>query len=254
MVPADTGVMSARPPSRPSGPPEPSRSRQGRLSDDASAAGGGAAAEHARRRAARDERLTGRFGRLGAVIAAVSDDPATTSAWKRGADGERAVARILQDRLETEGVVLFHDRAIPGRRTNIDHLAVGPAGVTVIDTKNLTGRVRVRRRGGLFGPRTEHLVVAGRDRTNLVEAVARQGAVVEEALIGTEFHAASVRGVICLADVDGLPLLGNLSVDGIRIVGPRGAARIAAHEGPLDALAVRRLAAIVNAAFPPYDT
>jgi hypothetical protein len=45
------------------------------------------------------------------------------------------------------GLVL-HDRAIPGTRSNIDHIAVVPSGVWVIDTKQYRGRVQRRDRGG----------------------------------------------------------------------------------------------------------
>jgi hypothetical protein len=42
----------------------------------------------------------------------------------------RAVGRV--------GLVL-HDRSVPGTRSNIDHLAVVPSGVWVIDTKHYAG-------------------------------------------------------------------------------------------------------------------
>ena len=75
--------------------------------------------------------------------------------------------------LHRHGVVLVHHRRIPGSRTNIDHLAIGPGGVTVIDAKRSRGRVRVRRAGGLFGESHERLLIAGREETKLVEGVCR---------------------------------------------------------------------------------
>jgi hypothetical protein len=50
-----------------------------------------------------------------------------------------------------------------------------PGGITVIDAKNYTGTVRTESRGGLFGPRTEHLVIGGRDQTRLIRGVQAPG-------------------------------------------------------------------------------
>jgi hypothetical protein len=60
--------------------------------------------------------------------------------WQRGAHGERHTARLL-DRLTREGFVVFHDLAVPGSPANVDHLAIGPSGVFVIDSKQWSGSV-----------------------------------------------------------------------------------------------------------------
>jgi hypothetical protein len=63
--------------------------------------------------------------------------------WERGALGERTTAEAL-DELTARGWTTFHDVRWPGRqRANIDHIAVGPPGVFVIDSKNWSGDVRV---------------------------------------------------------------------------------------------------------------
>src|SRR5205085_1810838 len=72
--------------------------------------------------------------RIGSFILAVTSEPQSTRAWASGAAGERRVAERLAV-LAGEDVLLLHDRRIPGTRANIDHLAVGPAGVYVIDAK-----------------------------------------------------------------------------------------------------------------------
>ena len=55
--------------------------------------------------------------------------------WQRGAHGERRTARLL-DRLTRAGYVVFHDLAVTGNTSaNADHLAIGPTGVFVIDSK-----------------------------------------------------------------------------------------------------------------------
>jgi hypothetical protein len=63
-----------------------------------------------------------------------------TRAWRDGARGERATARMLR-RLTRHGAVVFHDVAIPGTPANADHVVIGPAGVVLVDSKRYTGRV-----------------------------------------------------------------------------------------------------------------
>jgi hypothetical protein len=61
--------------------------------------------------------------------------------WRRGAEGERHTARLL-DRLVRDGYVVFHDLAVPGNTSaNVDHLVIGPSGLFVIDSKQWTGSV-----------------------------------------------------------------------------------------------------------------
>jgi hypothetical protein len=65
-----------------------------------------------------------------------------TSAWRRGAAGERHTARLLHP-LERHGWVVLHDLAVPRSTANIDHLAIGRGGVVVIDSKQYSGRLQL---------------------------------------------------------------------------------------------------------------
>jgi hypothetical protein len=47
--------------------------------------------------------------------------------------------------LERHGWAILHDVAIPGSPANIDHLAIGPGGVLVIDSKQYRGAAAARR-------------------------------------------------------------------------------------------------------------
>ena len=72
--------------------------------------------------------------------------PAHETAWLRGAEGEaRLGERLNDDARLVGGVGVLHDLALPGKRANIDHLVIGPAGMTVIDAKAWTGEVWVGR-------------------------------------------------------------------------------------------------------------
>ena len=57
--------------------------------------------------------------------------PRHIRAWRVGAVGEDKTTAALE-RLGDSWVVL-HDRRIPGSRANIDHIAIGPPGVFVIE-------------------------------------------------------------------------------------------------------------------------
>jgi hypothetical protein len=70
-------------------------------------------------------------------------------AWRRGAAGERRTARLLGP-LERHGWAILHDLAVPGSAANIDHLAIGPGGVFVIDSKQYRGRLQLDPSGRLW--------------------------------------------------------------------------------------------------------
>ena len=164
-----------------------------RGADDTSGSGAGQSAlrENERRRAARRTRAKARYGTLGSLFAAVTADPVTIEAWRHGAGGEITTARELARLLRRTEVIVIHDRRIPGRgRANIDHLAVGPGGITVIDTKSSHGRVQLATVGVIH--RREQLLVNGRDRTRQLDSMDRQIAAVTRAL-----NRHGVQGVGC---------------------------------------------------------
>ncbi len=107
--------------------------------------------------------------------------------WQRGADGERATAAAL-DALPRQYWTVLHDVAWPGRpRANIDHVAVGPPGVFVIDSKNWSGAVTLG--SGV-------LRQSGRSRASSVAGVEEAARAVAGLLLPT--GAAVTRGVLCL--------------------------------------------------------
>lgn len=87
-----------------------------------------------RRKARRGDAVRSRHLRIGGLLLALKEPPAHERRWAYGAGGEEMVAAALDRNLRADAVVL-HDRAIPGSRANIDHIAVTPSGVQVVDTK-----------------------------------------------------------------------------------------------------------------------
>ena len=94
----------------------------------------------------------------------------TTEAYRIGADGERGAAKALE-RLADLGWVVLHDRRLTNGKENVDHIAVGPAGVAVIETKNWSGKVLVN---------GDALRRNGRDAQAALDQVLRQVAAVRQ--------------------------------------------------------------------------
>jgi hypothetical protein len=148
----------------------------------------------------------------------------------------------------------LHDRRVPGKRYNIDHLFVGAAGVYVIDAKRYkNAEVAVDRTGGLFNPVIETLKVSGRRRNDLADAVHRHCDVVRNALASADHAEIPIIPALCLVDAI-LPLREkNRRVNGVRLCGPKGLVKLVAAEGPLDderrfAVAMRLSAALPSMA------
>lgn len=186
-------------------------------------AGASAQREYERRHAAREQRARERLGGFGVLLSRLIEEPQSIRAWQQGARGEVRSAERFAKQLDDHNARLLHDRRVPGHgMANIDHIAIGPAGVLVIDSKTHRGRVRTEWVGGLLAPRRQILLIDGRDQTPLIDGVERQVDYVRDALGSVdEEEAVLVRGVLCFPNPDGLPLLSQLSVRGIVIDGPK---------------------------------
>ncbi len=170
--------------------------------------------------------------RIGGLILALSDDPQSTTAWETGARGEEVLAQRL-DRLSGKGVRCLHDRRIPGSRANIDHLAIAPSGVFVIDAKRYKGRPQLRVEGGLLHPRTERLVVGSRDCTKAVAGVHKQLGLVRAALDHSGDRSVPLAGVLCFVEADWPLIGGSFAVEGVHVLWPRKAAELILKPGAL---------------------
>jgi len=112
-------------------------------------------------------------------------------------------------------------------------------------------RVLAEARGGLFSARRYDLYVAGRKRTRLVEGLESQVELVRMVLVDEGFGDVLVCGALCMAHLEGLPLLRKLSVREIAINAPRHVARLAARPGDLSPKTVERIAAALARRLPP---
>jgi hypothetical protein len=197
--------------------------------------------------AARSGRLLGwhpgysRFGeehpRLGGLLLWLRDAPQHERAFQIGAVGEAAVGKSLEQRTEEGPAVALHDRRMPGGRGNIDHVAVAPRGVFVIDAKAHSGQVRIER--PLFG--APRLKINGRDWTRLLDGLDRQVAAVRDALDGTGRTDVPVQGVLCFTTAD-LPLSRTAKMRGHLLIYRKALAKQLSVDGPLQPSEIEAIA------------
>jgi hypothetical protein len=136
-------------------------------------------------------------------------------------DLERVKRRIARH-LRGSGVLMLHDLAVPATSTTIDHLCIGPHGVTAIDIE----------RGK-----------PGKGRDTLVRRVSREAEILAAVLIEAGIGSEQITGAVCQA---GRWSLSGSKIHGITFGNARKVARVARGDRggrPLDvqlALAVVR--------------
>lgn len=161
--------------------------------------------------------------------------------WRIGAEGERKTASYLAE-LEEAGFIVRHDRRVPGYVGNVDHIAVGPTGVWVIETKSYRGRVE------LYGDRLE---INDQPRDRIIDQVYKEAVAVQIAL-GDRLSSLgmTVTPVLCLhrAKLG----WGNKSGKGVRIVDGRGLVKLVrSGESRLSPAQIEGLASEIDKLFRP---
>ncbi len=207
-----------------------------------------------KRKADREDRVTTRFPRAGRFLLAITPEPASTQAFKTGAEGEAKAAERILGRAGDNALFLHNRRLGPGRRDgDIDLLAVTPRGVLVIDVKHYKdAKVEVRSRGGLFSARTQQLYVGGRDRTGWLESLGKQRDAVVHALADSaDFSEVPVLLTFCFVDAN-LPLLERLSIRDVPIYRSRQLGRrLRSATGPYDATQRATIHQLLGLGLPP---
>jgi hypothetical protein len=158
------------------------------------------------------------------------------------------LARALQRALRHLPVVMLHDRRLPTGLL-VEHLAIGPGGVTVIDgwTADAPQPLTVERLRGIFGARADLLRDGAKeDRTALVAPVLRRVASVRAVIDDMT----PVAGALCFVDEEKAECLRPLYVEGVTIAGPRAVAELAAREGDLRDYELAGLVDHLDAALP----
>jgi Nuclease-related domain len=147
--------------------------------------------------------------------------------------GGDAAAR-LEFYLRGSDAVVLHRCRVPGKRGRISHVVVGPAGITVVDSRNYKGRKAT--------VRSHQLLVGNRDRPDLIEGVLVQAGRVRGLLAETPYADVDVNAALAWGRVEGSRSVHH--VDGTRVTvwGTGRIASEAARPGPLSSREVESLA------------
>lgn len=141
------------------------------------------------------------------------------------------------------GVLLLSARREPfGGRTAIDHVLVGPAGVTVVATRQWAGTVKVA---------DERLFVRGLDRTRAVDVLCGQVSAVRSLLSGAGLGAVPVSGVLHWSRPEGTARDGSVALRGVPLLDASGTLLRAVDGGVLGREGIRRVAAVLEGGLPP---
>lgn len=191
---------------------------------DSGVAGSSARREYERRKSKDEARLRQKWGKLGGIAVALSEEKQSTTAWASGAVGEERLGARL-DSLASRSIAVLHDRRIPGSKANIDHIVVTSAGIWVIDAKRYSGRPELRIEGGILRPRVEKLLVGRRDCTKLVDGVLKQVGLVRD-LVGE----VTVTGALCFVEAEWPLISGAFTTRGVHALWPKRLAKLLAED------------------------
>lgn len=100
--------------------------------------------------------------RVGTWLARILDVKTDERAWRVGADGEETIG-AKPEKLTTDAWYVLHSVPVGTRGSDIDHVVIGPAGVSTINTKKHPGKeVWVSKTSIVVnGHRTDHLRTRG---------------------------------------------------------------------------------------------
>lgn len=187
-------------------------------------------------------------GRIGKVAKFFADEPQSTTAWAKGADGEVKLAKRLDRDLDGCATML-HDRKVPKTKGNLDHLVVAPTGVWIIDAKNYSGKVE-RRDVGNGRTIDQRLYVGGRNQTKLVASMGWQADAVQFALDSIGLGAVPIHRCICFTDAEWGFFSKPFTIEDVWIGWPKALAETIQGQPALDDAAVTTLSHHLSTWFP----
>lgn len=209
--------------------------------------GAGPQREYERRAARRNERIEHTWGRLAPVAKFFSEEPQHTTAFSKGADGERRLAAHLEREIGDRAIFL-HSRRI--HNGDIDHLAIAASGIFVIDVKNYNGRVEARDVGN-WRTIDRRLFVGGRDKSKLVEGMGKQIRAVRAALEPAGLGDTPVHAVLCFTDSDWGFFAKPIMFGDVRCLWAKKLCELISGPGPLDEHQRTMIGHRLSVALPP---
>jgi hypothetical protein len=220
---------------------------------DAGRAGASATKEYERRVAKHEREIeeTWGTGRIGKVAKFLSEEPQSTTAWAKGADGERRVSHHLRRDL-ADRVIMLDDRRVPKTRGNIDHIVVASSGVWVIDAKSYQGRIERRDVGG-WRAVDERLYVNGRDQTKLADSMGWQVDAVRAVLSTAGLETVPIHSALCFVDSYWGPFGKSFQIGGVWVTWAKKLVEMVLAPSELRVMDRDMVALAVGTALPASD-
>ena len=146
--------------------------------------------------------------------------------------------RVRLDRyLQGTDAVALHSLELPGG-SELDSVIVGPAGITVVDSRHYDSKRATVSHGGLR--------IGRRDRSDLIYDVLGQVAELRDLLADTRYAGIPVEAALVLSDVEGVPVIESFKAPRILIWGTRWVALQASRPGPLSPRRIDTLASFLT--------
>jgi hypothetical protein len=140
--------------------------------------------------------------------------------------------------LEATSAVALHRLSLRDGE-QIDSVIVGPAGVTVVDTRHYDSK------RATVSP-TSGLRIGRRNRTDLIYELLAQVNELRELLSGTPYEGVPIEGAIVLGDVSGVPVIESFNAPRILTWGTRWIAHEASRPGPIPERTIESLAMLLE--------
>ena len=182
------------------------------------------------------------------MLTPASAEPQTTAVSATGPTGERRLARRLDDELPHTAIVL-HDRKVPNTRGTIDHLAIAPSGIWLVDTKHYAGTVE-RRTVGAPWARRARLHLDGDDQTALADGMSWQTVAVRAHLDTIRVGDVPIRPVLCFAGSNWGRHTPPFEIGKVLVTTPGTLVTALSAHGPITGDTIARLAEHLDLAIP----
>lgn len=156
---------------------------------------------------------------------------------------DHEVGRCL-DSLSGKGVIALHDWRMPGSTTTIDHVAVAPTGVYLIETEHWEGtKVRGRLLRSVFKPGLSDQLVGGLDRTKLVFKTACRLEMMRTVLLALpEARLVAGRPMHVVVGAQWGVLPSPIEIDGVWVGRPQQMEKVISGPGRVDPETIQRIA------------
>lgn len=183
---------------------------------------------------------------------AVAPLPDRGAAWEKGAIGEERFGGALEELSGASAgkVLVLHDRRIPRSTANIDHIAITPSGVWVIDAKRYSGKVDYVNKGGWF-TNDFRLTVGGRDRTKVVLGMHKQLGRMKTAMQAAPFMEVPLHGALCFIDAEWGLFAKPFSIQDVHVTWSKKLRERLLADGPVDEPTRFAVHRHIASSFPP---